>query len=351
MTSDTQFRSVSQFILVAVGVAGAEIVLVRLTVGGDISIFFGLAVHSLLVLGLGYWTSRARSLRADRRLPLLLTATTATLGPVGPLGTIFLLGLTTWFARSSLPFEEWYASLFPEEDIKDSVKLLERIQGGGDQAAPQTGVSSFIDILSFGTLEQKLDLVSLIAREYRPAFAPALRMALNEPSSTVRVQAASAVTTIEDNFSKQSQRLNESVKRRPSQPDLLLALARLYDDYSGAGILDKDRERAVREDALNTYEKYLKLAPDDDSARMAVGKLLVAGDRYADAVELLASFGNDDSAPPKALLLLMECLYRLNRFDELRELARARQAEIIEANFGIEVLETVKLWAGGLHVS
>ena len=351
MSSTTPFKFVSRFILVASGVLITEVVLVRLVLEGDISVFSGLAVHSLLILCLGYWTFRARGFRRDQRLPLLLTSTTATFGPAGPLGTVFLLGLTTWFARSSLPFEEWYASLFPEEDIKGSVRLLERIEPGLDRSTPDTGVSSFIDILSFGTLEQKLDLVSLIARDFRPAFAPALRMALNESSSTVRVQAASAVTAIEERFSKKNFQLNESVDRHPDQPELWLALAQFYDDYSAAGILDKERERVVRGDALNAYEKYLKLEPDDGAARVAVGKLLIGAQRYTDAVEFLFPFGESDSSPPETALLLMECLYRLKRFGELRELAKGCHAQIVESDFGIEVQETVKLWAGVPDVS
>src|SRR6185436_344770 len=122
-----------------------------------------------------------------------------------------------------------------------------------------SSVAPFSDILFFGTLAQKQELISLMSRSFQPAFAPVLRAALDDANNAIRVQAASAITLIEDDFMRRSLSLASSVREKPGDPELLLKQARLHDDYARSGILDRDRERDSRKKALETYREYLRI--------------------------------------------------------------------------------------------
>jgi hypothetical protein len=245
------------------------------------------------------------------------------------------------YARSATPFDEWYTSLFP--DVEQATRLPRAAAG---DPAGHRGVAPFADILSFGQLSQKQELITLIANEFRPEFAHVLRMALNDPNSAVRVQAATAIARIEDQFSQRSQQLADAVLKDPRDKARVWDLATLLDEYATAGIMDRERAAAVRDQATKAYTDYLALAGEDAAARQAIGRLrLLAGD-HLEAARWLAPRGGDAGTVPESQLLYMEALFELRRFDELRRFAAAHARDLLlDERLPLETRETTKLWA------
>jgi hypothetical protein len=330
-------------VAVTLGVFLAETAILAGFLAGSILPSPALLLHSCIVLALFLWAGLTQKRSGNLVWPLMLAAVTASMGPAGAGGALLTMVLTRYFRRDAMPFDSWYASLFPEEHGiphpllpagMDSVSVTEAV-----------GVASFIDVLGFGTLNQKQELVALITRHFRPAFAPALRMALGDSANAIRVQAASAVARIEDEFMKRSFALGSSVARRKDAAELL-ALALHHDEYAATGLLDLDREADSRHRALEAYREYLRVQPSDLRAQAAVGRLLIQSGKVEEAAQWLDGCLEQDSSSNAMLLSYMEALFRLGRFSQLRELASRHSAEITQrAGFMDNSSEAVKLWA------
>ena len=190
--------AVAPVLVMSVIALAAETALVAILIKGSLPIPVLLAAHVCFVALLVAWTWLAVARGADARLYAWLTWMTLVTGPLGPLSAFALAVLTYWFGRSARPFEEWYASLFPDETQDASDRLYERIVTGREEAiSDASSLSSLTDVLLTGSTSAKQAVVALLARRFRSYFAPALTMALSDPEPSVRVQAATASVAIE----------------------------------------------------------------------------------------------------------------------------------------------------------
>jgi hypothetical protein len=207
-------------------------------------------------------------------------------------------------------------------------------------------VAPFADILSFGQLSQKQELITLIASDFRPEFAHVLRMALNDANHAVRVQAATAIARIEDEFLQRSLQMSAAVQENPLDPSRVWSLARLLDEYANADIMDGERAAAARDDAARAYVDYLQLVTDDQAAEQAIGRLRLRAGDHVGAAEWLEQRGDAGSAQPESRLVYMEALFELGRFEELRSYAATHAQDLLlSEGLPIEARETAKLWA------
>src|SRR5262249_37068177 len=141
-----------------------------------------------------------------------------------------------------------------------------------------------IDVLTFGTHAQKQALLTMVMSDFKPAFASVLRAALNDANNAIRVQAATGITKIENDFMSRAMALSRFVADEPDNSELLKKIARHFDDYAYIGLLDPDREKDCREKALQYYNRYLALSPGDRGARIAVGRILIRDHQFEQAV-------------------------------------------------------------------
>ncbi len=312
-----------------------------------------LLLHMALISWLTVRACRFHNLKQDLRIPLLLLTTTAVMGPFGPAGVILTQGLKPWYDRSARAFEKWYASLFPEEAVKFDVRLYRQIQAGEYHHDEESTLMPFIDILSFGSRKQKQAAIALITNNFQPSFAPALRMALNISDSAIRVQAATAIAKIENRFFERVVELDRKAREQPESPEMVLALARHYDDYAFAGILDEKRERENRELAVEHFRAYLKLNSKDLVARAELGRVLVRKGDFAEAAIALRQSIDQGDFSPQISLWYMESLYQLRRLSDLREFVEKCSDSVPSRDLPVEVGQMFRLWsnsAKGHHI-
>ncbi|MCA1972846.1 MAG: hypothetical protein LDL44_08390, partial [Caenispirillum sp.] len=335
-------RSGPLVLAAAVAALAAELYALHLLVNLRGQAGTALAIHAAVataLIGLTLALRRRRGLLAAA----FLTVVTVLTGPFGPAMHLLAAIGHAWFRRDATPFEQWYAALFPDEE-DDAMKLLfERIAAGGDR---QTGsVTSFADIIRLGSRDQKEAAIALMAHNFRPAFAPALHLALQDPSPAVRVQAATASAEIENSYTERAIALAAAERRRPGDPAAVLALARHYEDYANCGLLDADRERENRSKALALYRSLAEAAPNDLALASAVGRNLMRLGQVAEATHWLA-LGIDPRAPaPQLLAWLVECLYRLRRTEELQAiLIRHRELLLGSPDLPESLRAAIALW-------
>lgn len=333
------------FWLLALVVAAIETFLLFLMANRMAGLGLFAAGHGIVVLvaGLWCWLNRGRSTIAN----LLCLAATATMTAPGAWGAL-VAGLALMvFRRRATSFEDWYASLFPTEAESRAIELYRRLEAGQEGVATSSSLTSFVDVLRLGTPEQKEAVVTILSRNFRPTFAPALRLALQDEVPSVRVQAATAAAEIENDFLARSIELSRDVETRPDDVDAHVRLAAFYDDYSYSGMLDTLREEENRRLALVHYREALKRRPGDLTLEAAVGRCLVRSGDLARAERWIARSlrrGLDDRG---LFVWYLDCLFALKRFDELRKLIADNRALLLgdgSGRPGDPVPASVRLW-------
>jgi tetratricopeptide (TPR) repeat protein len=252
--------------------------------------------------------------------------------------------LARWFMRRAIPFEEWYRSLFPDNNRDSGEDAGVRLAAA--DSATAGSLTPFAEVLAFGSAHQKQALISLINQHFRPAFGPILKLALNDSAHAVRVQAATAMNKLETVMLERRLELSRRAKENPGDVLALAALARHYDDYLYSGILDARREEEVRARALEAYKQCVAAEPGDLNYRLAEGRLLLRARRYAEAADSLETAIAGGLSTPRAGLWYMEALYHLGRFDQLRSFARSHPTDgRSTSDLPPAAAEVIELWS------
>lgn len=305
------------------------------------------ALHILMT---GLTAVMALNLRPNgsrSRMLVLLAITLFFLGPFGPLGVMFTMLLHMFFRRHATPFDEWYQSLFPEEVDEPSRRLYEMLTRGLAVSASQENVTSFTDVLQYGSIEQKRAVISLLSRDFRPEFAPALQSALSDANPAVRVQAATAAANIESDFLERAIELETEARNKPDDPDVQMLVARHFDDYAFSGILDGDRRTENQRKAENFYRRTLELDPKREAASLGVGRILVRQERLREAMGWFEKGFSAGFVGPGPVSWYMEAVYRLGDYERLRYAVAGFGDDILE-NPGVSerMKDVVRLWMG-----
>lgn len=305
-----------------------------------------LVLHVLLATALAMAAFGLRRSAGREPIFLLFAVLVGFLGPAGVVAVAFAALARLAFAWRARPFAEWYAALFPAEG-QDRVRVLhDRIVLRGHGPAARLTVAPFADVMDLGTLEEKRAAIALMAARFQPAYAPALRAALNDTEAAVRVQAASAVGRIEQDFLSRGMALDARIAAAPGDMAAIEAAARNHEALAGSGLLDEGRARAAAEAALALRRQAMRAAaPDTRPAEhlAAAARLLLRLGRAEEAHRLLAPAMKAEDEAPALLPPYLESLFRLHRHVELRGFARALD-ETRLALLPDAVREALSLW-------
>ncbi|WP_198374501.1 hypothetical protein [Neoroseomonas rubea] len=305
-----------------------------------------LQLHGLIALGTLLAAYGLRGAGGDDPAFLLFVVASVFLGPLGVAGAAVAALLRRIFAWRARPFAEWYQALFPEERPDRTRALYERVVLRGHGPAERSTVAPFADVIALGSLQEKQAAIALIASGFRPEFAIALRAALNDQEAAVRVQAASAVARIEQQFLQRSMALEARRAADRDDPDLLMEAARHHEALSATGLIDETRAQEAAEAALTLYLAAVARTPDGAArgdATVAAARLLLRLGRAEEAVRLLAPAAEADQATPGLVAVYLEGLFRLRRFVDLREFC-LRLREAGSARLPDRVEEALTLW-------
>lgn len=284
----------------------------------------------------------------DARFMLLLGTTTAGLGVFGAFGTLLTILLHLWMMQVSQTFAEWFASIFPRQILSKPERIYEDLTFGRDQNPEVYSVIPFMDVMAIGSEAQKRKALSRMTEYFEPQFAPAFHKALGDTSNAIRVQAATAVIKIENQFLEELMKIVELSHRYPKDANIKLALAEHYDDYAFTGILDDERERLNRTKALEHYQEYLEIKPGDINVRIRTGRLMLRRKDYTDAADWFTQCLVDGYSSDSLIIWHLEALFLAGRFAELRKQARLHRSRLRSYYDDMpQLADSVELWAGG----
>ncbi len=311
------------------------------------SLVFGGIIHVILTLVIIIVTWAMKGLGRDIRYLYILCIASFAASIFGALGTALASLLSLYYNLVAQPFAEWYQTIFPKIDLSDEEEAYELITTGKDDSARDYSVMSFMDIITLGTEAQKRRTLSRMTDQFNPIFAPAYKQALQDDSNAIRVQAASSVAKIENQFIDMLMKVEKLEEARDDDPIVKLGLARFYDSYAFTGLLDDEREEENRIKALDKYREYLEMQPDDIEARIEAGRLLLRSGEYDQVLQLFndcIEAGYDDNA---LRLWMIEALYEAGRYDELRRVAPQCTNALHELdNVRPRLARAIRYWTG-----
>lgn len=245
------------------------------------------------------------------RWKALFLLSVATMGVLGVLGTLFAWSLKKCFSRFSTPFDEWYFALFPTGAALSGGRTL----GEGKGVTIRNGTMT--DLFKVATMTEKERLLAEIARDYRPAHARCLRLALNDEAASIRTLAASVVARIEKNCTDNWLRMKATAQR--SDAEAWLELVRHLDSYSENGLLDKDRITDVLQAAREALTHVMANRQHEREASILLGKLLIKQGCHDEAIALFDGLLRQGETDAQLLRYRDEALFRAHRWSEMSE--------------------------------
>ena len=329
----------------------AEAALLYAVLMEGFSFLSGLLIHIIIVGCLIVYNGLFRA-SSEGRFARLLPLSVGTMGVYGAVGVMVTALSHLWFTRTAHPFKHWYENMFPEVVLSQAERVYDDIRIGRDESAKTYSVVPFLDVMSFGSEIQKRQALARMTSHFSPQFAPAIKKALGDASNMIRVQAATAIVKIEQQFVDRLMKLSRLAEHHPRDAIVLLALAGHYDQYAYAGLLDRDQELSNRKLALEYYNRYLELKPEDIEVRARIGRLYMRNQDYGRAATWLRECIDKGYQSDAMRQWYMEALFASRRYEELRRFSnRMPPVSGNNAVFNPALKEAVDLWAAeGSHV-
>lgn len=279
---------------------------------------YSIIIHVVLTIVIILVTKILKQVNRDIRLLYVLSVASGGAGFFGACGALFSSILTIFYSYFSKPFSQWYNAIYPDFAHSRQQELYNSIVSGKDETAESYDVVSFKDIIVLGDESQKRRALTKMTDRFHPSFAQAFKLALQDESNAIRVQAASSIVKIESQFANILQQVELLEKKNPDDANLKLGLARYYDSFAFTGILDENRENENRNSALKQYKEYLEMRPNDVDARIEAGRLLLRSGKAMQAVELFQDFGKAGYDNNNIRYWLTESYYYAGMYEELR---------------------------------
>lgn len=304
-------------------------------------------VHLVVVNGCVAISLLYAHFKCDLRFCVYLTILTASLGPFGAFVSMLTAILYAFLSRTSENIKDFFASLFPDTHSDASAELYERIMHGLDKYDEDYNPLPFMDVIEFGTEKQKRLAIEKILRFFRPEFSPSLLKALDDPSNGIRVLAATAVSTLDRHFFERYLILQKEIKENPNNFKLTLQFAIHCDQYAQSQILDEGRLDKMVSNAVQGYQKIVKEDPKNIYIIGNLARLYVRYGNAASAKELLEPLINTlDEIPSEISKWYMAALFKMERFDLLRQFSIANSELAEQPTTAHDVKELILAWSG-----
>ena len=211
-------------------------------VGAHVALCVGLAIPGLR-------NARRSSPGVEWQEAMLqLAVWTALLGPFGA-----IIGMTLLLPRAgmgSAAATADTATATAERHAKPSrlQTLHNTLLDGRLRLDGAHAVRPLFDIIIEGTPTERLEALGLIAKHYDPAFAPALKRALQDTDTSVRVLAATVMAQLHNKHTKQIGTLQDAALAA-SDPVAWRMLGEARLAYAASGLLEPDRAKREVDEA------------------------------------------------------------------------------------------------------
>lgn len=305
-----------------------------------------LVYHGLTSLALLFWFVNQYKKREDARFSGLTLFLSLFLGPLGAGSAALCLTIVFLYRHRIKSFSEWYDALFPEHIKNEAAELLAELDLKAELGGEEGEITPFINLMQHGDTQQKRKALSLMATQFDPAYADVIMLGLQDSENAIRVQTANIMAQLENQFYQKSYEMEKQLEKAPEDTTLLLALAHHFDDYAFTGLLDPERESKNREKAIELYQQYLVLFPQQTDVRLKIGRVLLRSKRYPEAQVFFENAVTQEPENTGYMIWYLETLFICRDFEKLRTLVTQHKHRLIaDETFSFQVKQAIYHWA------
>ena len=326
-----------------------ELSLAQLFLEGLLNPWMALALHGT-ACSIGFLVLRSQKFKARKiNLYLITLALTATTGVFGAgIGLLTAVLFSYNKGKKSDPLAFLGLEDNPFDKVDEEPKLVASLSE--EDIKNKAQVIPFKDVLSNGSLNQKMDVLSKISRHYRPEFSQILMMAKKDKRNNIRVLSASTIAKIDQQFMRLYKNLSLKHRQYSKSPALLLSLARHASAYADCGILDVFRQKHFREKSIQYFRDYLAIKPQDIGSHLTLAKVYLKNGETEASIKIFT--GLLKSKVKLGLVDLfwyLETLYEGGHFNLIRQRIQSlEKAGVLSKNHDFFILNNIlKPWAKG----
>jgi hypothetical protein len=244
------------------------------------------------------------------------------LGPSGLMGILFAFLLCSYLNTTAVEDNQR-----PVEDLEENRQEL-HLELHRLKSAQRSNLQSRMELLSYrelltnGSTDQKLTLISLLSRHPSPKNIQLLKKSVYDPDETIRVMASTVLQKLEDEF------VNKIVvlSRDNSLPEAVRmdGLAIEYEAYSDSGLADLLLAKDYMEKAVTLRKQIQKINPSAKN-QFQLFRLHLKVRQYELAAPLLSSF--DSLHDPETTLWRLRYYFETNRIAALKSALKSLNEE------------------------
>ena len=246
-------------------------------------------------------------------------AVTLCLPGIGIIGCLFALLCSKLLLRQKNKTKEF--KLMIEADLGDDSRWITR-KRVGQVLADEIAIEPVIDVLQGDDPDLKRGAVKLLQRIGTPNAVGLLRQSLSDQFPEVRFYAHSALTELEDGFSKRIQDLSAKLKEAPSAQTCRL-LGQQYRTYADSGLADEIARRQHLESCCDALIKSLALEPGHNQTMLLLGQALLELGKLREAWLMFEKCTRFEETVSEAQLGLAEIAFIKRDMGQLAKQARS----------------------------
>lgn len=214
----------------------------------------------------------------------------------------------------------------------------------GQFLVDEIAIEPVVDVLQGNDPDLKRGAVKLLQRIGTPGAVGLLRQCLSDKFPEVRFYAHSALTDIEDTYTKRIQELKAASEAAPSASvDRQIGL--LYRAYADSGLADEITRAQHLESCCVALLRSLKEEPDHAQTMLLLGQALLALNRPREARKAFEKCVRHEETASEAQLGLAQIAYQERDFAQLAVQARNMEASSAPIPLKADQLALFEFWS------
>ena len=272
----------------------------------------------------------------------LTAALTLCLPGAGIIGCLLALLCAQLLMRQKNRIKEFKESL--ESALGEDSRWIMR-KRVGQVLADEIAIEPVIDVLQGDDPDLKRGAVKLLQRIGTPNAVGLLRQSLSDQFPEVRFYAHSALTELEDAFTKRIQTLNTTIEKTPSALAYRL-LGMQYRAYADSGLADEIARGQHLVSCRDSLLRSLELEPGHDQTMLLLAQALLDLNQLREAWQMFEKCTRFEDTASEAQLGLAQIAYQLRDFAKLAEQARRMALSDAPRPLKPDPLALFEFWAG-----
>ncbi|MDP1834911.1 MAG: hypothetical protein Q8K75_03185 [Chlamydiales bacterium] len=312
--------------------------------------FIALLLGHVLVLAALYafvWDFKRK--QRDIRYWALAAIFATFLGPIGLIITLLSAIIYCLFPHRLIDPKALLDELLPEFDDHPIAEASHRLRTGLDRVDADTTPIPFMDVMAYGSMMQKRAVISVCLRYFSPELTEVLRVGLQDSNNSVRVLAATAMVALEEKYHARFKIVEADLEKHPDDFDTIEAFANHAYAFALSHIMGPERTARMRNLAITAYEKINSGPHSSAFIATHLARLYLAESNAEATIAVLSPWiDNAHEMMLDVLNLYGEALFRLKRYDDLRQFASKGLADMAKEEFeSEETKDLLMIWSRG----